>query len=179
MDRIRYPFDHAKARAAAEFLLSLDGGRMDLLRLVKLLYLSEREALQRRGEPIFGGRFVSMDHGPVPSDALNMVRAASGARGSRLSQVHYSVVLDGEPDLGPLCEEDETILRAVSDRHEGISTWDLVELTHALPEWREPPKGSALPLDLADVLTILGRPQDVERLASTAEELTLLNKLGL
>ena len=55
------------AQMAAFFLGQLLDRKMPHLKLMKLLYLSDREAVRAFGWPISGDRLVSMPHGPVLS----------------------------------------------------------------------------------------------------------------
>jgi len=43
------PFDETKATQVASRILKMRGGRMHYLKLIKLLYIIDREALQRWG----------------------------------------------------------------------------------------------------------------------------------
>ena len=61
-----------KATQAAADLLRLRGGRISYLKLIKLLYLADREALLRWGRNISTDRDVSMDRGPVLSRVLDL-----------------------------------------------------------------------------------------------------------
>jgi uncharacterized phage-associated protein len=46
------------------------------LRILKLLYIAERESIQETGHPIIGSRVVAMDHGPLHSRVLEMINGA-------------------------------------------------------------------------------------------------------
>src|SRR3989304_7235844 len=70
---MRLPFNEAKATQAAAMLLKMRGGTMSYMKLLKLLYLADREALLRWGRPISTDVYVSMDHGPVLSKTLDMI----------------------------------------------------------------------------------------------------------
>jgi len=70
---VHLPFNERKATEAAARLLKLRGGTMSYMKLIKLLYLADREALLRWGRPISTDRYVSMDRGPVLSHVLNLV----------------------------------------------------------------------------------------------------------
>jgi uncharacterized phage-associated protein len=61
------------AQMAAFFLGQVQGGRMSHLKLMKLLYLAEREALRSLGLHLTGDHLVSMPHGPVLSMTLNLM----------------------------------------------------------------------------------------------------------
>lgn len=58
------------AQVVAYFLLK-GGGKMDKLKLVKLLYLTERESAQHRGRPMLYDEYYSLKHGPICSSSLN------------------------------------------------------------------------------------------------------------
>src|SRR5580700_3266295 len=66
-------FNEAKATQAAAFFLRLRGGQMHYIKLIKLLYLADREALIRWGIPFTTDRHVSMDNGPVTSRILKLI----------------------------------------------------------------------------------------------------------
>ena len=67
-------FNEAKATQAAARLLRNRGGRMSYMKLIKLLYLADREALARWGRPITTDSYVSMKHGPVLEwESLNLI----------------------------------------------------------------------------------------------------------
>src|SRR5579864_4403328 len=67
-------FNETKATQAAAQLLRLRGGRMSYVKLVKLLYLADREALIRWGRPITTDHYVSMDEGPVVARIYDLIR---------------------------------------------------------------------------------------------------------
>ena len=69
---VRLAFNERKATQAAAHLLRLHGGRMSCMKLIKLLYLADREALLTWGRPISTDRYVSMDRGPVLSRVLDL-----------------------------------------------------------------------------------------------------------
>ena len=60
-------FNERKVAQMAAFFLQQAGGTLNILKLMKLLYLSEREAMNRYGEPLSYDAMVSMPHGPVLS----------------------------------------------------------------------------------------------------------------
>ena len=62
---MNFRFDFEKSLQAAGCLLELHGDRMEYVRLLKLLYIADREMMAEAGAPITGDRAVAMDHGPV------------------------------------------------------------------------------------------------------------------
>ena len=47
---------------------------MSYLKLIKMLYFLDREALLRWGRPVTTDRYVSMDNGPVVSRIYDLIR---------------------------------------------------------------------------------------------------------
>ena len=48
---------------------------MNIMKLVKLMYLLDRLSLDRRNSPISGGDYLSMRNGPVTSEMLDLINA--------------------------------------------------------------------------------------------------------
>jgi uncharacterized phage-associated protein len=67
-------FDTHKAIQAAGVLLRFEKNRMSYLRLLKLLYIADREFIRDSGLPLLGSRAVAMEHGPLHSDVYNLVK---------------------------------------------------------------------------------------------------------
>jgi uncharacterized phage-associated protein len=163
-------FNERKATEAAVHLLFRRGGRMHYLKLLKLLYLADREALSRWGIPISHDNYVSMDHGPVLSQTYNLIRDG----GSRFWSEHisapfgdYEICLTGEPPaVQKLSPAEERLLDEIFDRYGCVNRWDLVDEMHKLPEWRNP-HGSRLPIDIKEILQALGESkEDIEAIVA-------------
>ncbi len=66
-------YDSDKAAHAAGLFLKLRGGSMSYLKLIKLLYLLDRESFKRWGQPVTGDQYVSMKLGPVLSRVRDLI----------------------------------------------------------------------------------------------------------
>src|SRR6266487_2727273 len=64
-------FNEKKAAQVAAFFLHRARGELEILKLMKLMYLAERASYKKFGEPLIGDKLVSMDNGPVLSITLN------------------------------------------------------------------------------------------------------------
>src|SRR5258708_7325249 len=60
-------------------LITLSGGQINKMKLIKLMYLIDREALVRWGEPITGDRMLSIPYGPVLSNTLDLLNFGDSA----------------------------------------------------------------------------------------------------
>ncbi|MCD6681163.1 MAG: SocA family protein [Burkholderiaceae bacterium] len=152
-------FNEIRTAQAAAFLLFRAGGKLPLIKLVKLLYLAERLSLKKYGEPITGDKLVSMPHGPVLSMTYDLINGAlpsvDGGWESWISdRASHMVALrdrsrirSPETDLLHLSESDLEVLNEVWNEFGHWDRWDLVRYTHseACPEW-EDPEGSSRPI---------------------------------
>jgi len=163
-DRVRFPFNERKAAAAAAFLLDHEGGTMDYMRLVKLLYLAERESLARLSHPIAGDVYSALDQGPILSRVLDLCKYKS--TGPWAAQIErsglWAVKLRKPPDLGPLSAAEVAILEEVAKRFHERDQWDLSTLMRGLPEWNDP-RGGRLEILLEEVLVAVGKTTEETR----------------
>lgn len=166
-----YPtlFNEKRTAQAAAFMLHRAGGRLPLLKLMKLMYLAERESLREFGEPISGDKLVSMPHGPVLSKTLDMMHGWGGdtpggwntwvedRAGHDLALRDPSMIRSPAQDLLELSSGDLDVLEAVWAQFGHMDKFELVALTHssACPEW-EDPRGSSRPIPLNRLLQAVG-----------------------
>lgn len=150
-------FREQPATEAAARLLQRAGGSLPYMKLLKLLYLADRKALLELGRPITFDRYVSMKHGPVLSQTYDLM-VAEEAPGEHsywreyISEPHdYDVQLRGHAPRGALSPAQEEVLDAVFEEFGHMDKWKLVNVTHKLPEWKDP-HGSSIPIALRDVL---------------------------
>lgn len=150
-------FNERRATEAAARFLKLRGGRMSYLKLIKLLYLLDREALLRWGRPVTTDRYASMDNGPVVSRIYDLIRdePAPGTdpiwRQYITTQSHYEVALTSDPETDELSPAEESLIEEIFAKYGRLSRWNLVDLSHELAEWQDP-KGSAIPIEYRDIL---------------------------
>src|SRR5438552_1173164 len=70
-------FSEARVAQMSAYLLKRRGGRMAYLKLLKLLYLADRQSMSRYGESISGDCMVAMPHGPVLSRTYDLILCGS------------------------------------------------------------------------------------------------------
>jgi uncharacterized phage-associated protein len=183
---MRFPFNERKAAQAAAYLLKKHGDRLNYMKLIKLLYLADRKALLEYGQPITGSRMVSMAKGPVLSAVLDLINW--GRKRNEPSPwlefisepIGYDVAVANGitlEDLDLLSDDERRILDEIDQEFGRIDKWSLVDLTHRLPEWRDP-YGSSLSIDPAEILRAEGRsPQEIYRIAQNAARASRLRDL--
>lgn len=167
-DRMEFAFNERKTAEAAAHLLKLAGGSMDLLVLLKLLYLADRRTLIERGMPITGDRMVAMKKGPVLARVYDATKGKYVAMPSWTQFVSHPNegdpskrvrLLDEPPAEGRLSDYEITVLREIHGQYGHENKWDLSELTHKLPEYHDP-GDSRLPIDPRTILEAAGKTKE-------------------
>jgi len=172
-------FREDKTTQAAAKLLDLNGGQMNYMKLIKLLYLIDREALMRWGRPVTFDAYVSMKHGPVLSHTLNLIN--EGPEPGRESYwdkfisepYSYSVSLKKKCVDDELSDAEVSLIEEIFRKYQHLDQWEMVNVVHALREWQDP-GDSAIPIDYRDILEASNKTE--AEIAAIVEE---LESLGL
>ncbi len=172
-------FTHSKVAQIAAVFTHKHGGTISILKLIKLMYLADRESMSRYGLPISFDRLVSMDHGPVLSRTYDLINGTLDAPGAAKWDEWISVRENHDvslkrkfqrPDLDELSDADLEVIDAVWSRFGKMDKWTLRDYTHDhLGEWQDP-EGSSVPIKEQDVFLALGmNAEEAEHLACDIE----------
>jgi uncharacterized phage-associated protein len=159
---LRFSFE--RTLQASAYLLRLDGKRMGYLRLLKLLYIADREWLAESGESITGDRAYAMKHGPVLSSAYDLIKGNGSKAGLWDDHIHtegYAVELVADPGRGELSKGIVKKLAEVTERYHNIDDWELSEHTHLFREWAAHYDGGASLIPWQDILIAQDKPEMV------------------
>jgi hypothetical protein len=176
MKLVKLPFNEAKAAEAAAHLLKLRGAPMSYVKLIKLLYLVDREALLRFGRPVTTDRYILTDKGPGLSQVNDLITADSVAPSDWSNYIStlqgdFEVELRKEAPLTELSEAEAELIEAIFVDFGKKTRWELIEYSQTLPEWHDP-QGTKIPLDYADILKAGGKsPSEVDEIVSELESL--------
>ena len=164
-------------------LLSLNDNRMNLLKLMKELYLIDRASIDERDTSVSGDVFYSMPHGPVLSQTLNMLNdLVNNKWGEYLDAVDakYYPDIQAKKDitLDRLSVRDKTYIKTVSEQFKDFTPKKLENYTHTLPEWVDP-NGSSLKIRYRDVMLALGKSEEeISAAKQEYEKISELSRLG-
>lgn len=177
-------FNERKVAQMAAFFLQRNGGSLSILKLMKLLYLADRKALDIYEEPISGDRMVSMPHGPVLSKTLELMNGAGFSadqgwdswvadRADRMLSLKECHLSAHELDLPALSESELEVLSETQAEYGDKEAWVLRNFTHdKCAEW-EDPNGSSRPISYESVFRALGR--DAESAKSAQQRIDSFN----
>ncbi len=172
---MNFKFDPEKTVQAAALFLKMQqsSGPMNYMALIKLLYMADRLALDQLARPITGDTYRSMKLGPVLSEVLELINEGPDYNQGNpwfkyiSAPSNYCVELIADPGTGELCEAEEEIIRKIDKDygHLGVfssaghsGAFKLSELTHQMfSEWQKPSPGSAIPIQMEEILRALGK----------------------
>ena len=165
-------FNQKKAAHAAAVFLRLGGQKMSYLKLIKLLYLLDRTALERWGRPVTGDRYVSMKLGPVLSNVRDLIvweqpRNQSDVWHHLIQKVGtYDVELKKAVEPDSLSQRELDLIQEVAKKFGHMGKFQIAEYTHTLPEWKKPGNdNSSSPLEYEDILKGIGKtPEEVSEI---------------
>lgn len=171
---IYFPYNHELARAVAARFIQLEGGIINKMKLMKLMYLLDREAICEDGCAIVGGHYMSFAYGPVVSEELDAANYNTWA-GITRSKDGYELQLHGKDFAFDLISEwVEEKIQTVYQKFGKMTPFELSEYTHQkenCPEWAAPSRKKTEYISLRDIAG--DKADEVEALA---QELSMFAK---
>jgi len=158
-------YNEIKTTQAAAYILQKRSGVEYYLKLIKLLYLADREAINRLGLPISQDRYVSMGKGPVLSITYDLISSEPNPENASYWHTYisepsgYKVNLLNDPGVGQLSLAETEILDEIINTYGKFDRWALVHLTHHLPEYQDP-GNSSIPISIEDILTAIKKTEE-------------------
>lgn len=179
-------YDVRKAAQVAAYFALQSGGRINVLKLAKLLYLSEREYMARYDAPMFYDALSSLPDGPVTSVTLNLLNG-------EFDDERWSAFIAGREgydiparrgislnDLDELSRADLKVLADLWGKFGRYGRYELRDWTHVkenVPEWVDP-QGSSRPIHHKDVFEHLKKPDAAELAAEVEAHRALAKSLA-
>ena len=181
-------FNEKKATQLAFHLLRhVHDRQYNRLALIKLIYLIDREAFNRRGMAVSTDVYFSLPHGPIVSEILNLAKGESGREEGFWSQHivpsgQYDIELTGAAGDDELSEFEMDLADEIFDRY-GSMTWqELRDLVHELPEYVDPSEDEhgdrRVRLSIEDILRALKKTDgEIKRVQENLEAQAVLDSL--
>lgn len=176
-------FNIRKAAQVAAFFARSEGGNINVLKLVKLIYLSDRLFMEKYDRTMLNDQLVSMDNGPVNSITLDLIN------GFRTNSENWDEFIKdrdhnqvgvtrefSDEDLKELSVAELSILKEIWKRHGRMTGFELADWTHEnCFEWDDP-DGSSTPIHYKTVFKFLGK-EDAQELGEKVKFERYLDKL--
>ncbi len=148
------------------------------LRIPKLLYIADREAIRETGDSLFRLKTLALDHGPAHGEALDLLNGQHVAEpdfADSFERRNYRVRMRKGPGVGALSKYEIAKLQEVSRRYADFSDWGLAhDITQAFDEWQQHRRaGTSATIPLAAIARAASRAADEPAIlqdASNAEK---------
>lgn len=164
-------------------LLERAGGEMNVMKLVKLIYLVDRLSFEWRGIPVVGGGYLSMKNGPVTSEVLDLINSGSLAEVNDTTwcahiedRQGHNVSLISMPERLYVSDAEVEIIEEVWSQHGSKDQWQLRDWCHDnCPEWTARDSGRSS-IMLGSIGSALGKSQEaIRRMRHEAQSLSFLD----
>ena len=178
-NEIIFKFNEKKTTQTVSLFLKKNGGKMNYMKLIKLLYLVDREALAHWERPITGDVYVSMPRGPVLSNVLDIINNGNLHNFNPYwykyitTPSNYEIEIQEMPKLDTLSKREMELIDELFEKFKDLDQWDMVEICHEiLPEW-EDVKDTSKPIKINTILRELNKSED--EIKAIEEEVSNLN----
>ena len=137
--RIRFKYDRRRANEVILWFIDRQGGTVDKIKLIKLIFFADLKHLQQYGRPIVGGTYCAMDFGPVCSELYDDIKRSQRdeALPYRTKEGGHSLNAVSLPVGDLLSESDLEILESVNSEFGKMDTFRLSDITHQLKLWKK------------------------------------------
>ena len=174
-------FDSRKAAQVASYFALRNNGKIEKLKLIKLMYLAERESMIRHDHPMFYDEYYSMKDGPVCSSVLNGIngnidRSIWNEYVAHNGNIVIPVKRLSRDDMDEVSPAEYAILEELWEKFGRMSASRIRGYTHDhCPEYREVTSGR-LPITYEDVFKAVGK-KDPSGIASAISEFRKLEAM--
>ena len=158
-------FNERKTTQVAASFIKLSGGRLNYMKLIKLMYLADRQALLNWGRPITYDSYFSLKHGPILSTTLDLITEGKQPNSDHIWFKYvskpdgYEVTLHENCCPDDLSKAEERLISQIFLEYGHFDQWELVEHLHSvLPEWKNPGR-SSIPISYRDILSAGGKSE--------------------
>lgn len=136
---------YKKIAQVANYFAHKEGGKIDRLKLVKLVYLADRYHMRKYGRLVTGDLYLAMQYGPVGSITKDITGFSEflGDDEKNYAAQYFAIAGDNPNtivaiqavDTDEFSKTDEEALDFAYNNFGALNSAELVDLTHKYPEW--------------------------------------------
>jgi uncharacterized phage-associated protein len=179
-----FQFNSRKATEVAFLLIQMEGGRLNVMKLVKLVYLLDRLSIAKRGVPVVGGVYYSMRNGPVTSELLDIINAGKLADDSDSSWEQFisnqegymvSLVAGVRIQVDSISDSEKRLIEEIYTEHGAKDQWAIRDwCARNCGEWT-PSESGRERIQIEQIAINVGKSEsEVQRISEEARESNLL-----
>ena len=159
-------FNIEKLIQTCNYLLKKNNNSLNYTKLIKLLYIADKESLKQSLQTITGDSYVSMDNGPVLSKLYNLIKrqhrneSYQNLWNSRFIRDGYDLTaVTHQIPQGELSKFEINILDNVYEQYKDTDVREIIKILHKCPEWKHP-SGSSIPIKPKEILESIGKSSE-------------------
>lgn len=143
MKALKLEFNYQKATQAINYLARKEGGSINKMKVIKLIYLADRYHLRKYARPIVNDEYFAMDFGPVGSSVKDVAEESdflsdierNYAKDFIEKICRYDVRSVNNPEMSVFSKSDVEALDFVYENFGALDQYELADLSHYYPEW--------------------------------------------
>jgi len=135
-------FDYKKAIQAINFFATKEGGSIDKMKVLKLIWLADRYHLRKYGRPITNDRYFAMEFGPVASTVKDLIGFSMLGKEELSYLSRYlkkknenTVTVVKKTDCDVFSQTDIEAFEIVYKEYGEYKPLYLSRISHKFPEW--------------------------------------------
>jgi uncharacterized phage-associated protein len=141
-------FDYKKAVQTLNFFALKEGGKIDKLKALKLVWLADRYHLRNFGRPIINDTYFAMEYGPVASSVKDLASFCYLSDSEdNYEKIYLEEFLKKADEYGiesvkgidkqVFSKTDIEVLDTIYSEYGKIKPFDLAKISHKFPEWKK------------------------------------------
>ncbi len=138
-------FEYRKATQELNYFAKLEGGRINKMKALKLIYLANRYHFRKYGRLISKDTFYAMENGPVPSGTRDILQGTFVSEEeinsycneyiASSSNLEFESIQD--VDMKLFSESDKEALEFAWGKFGHLGKYILRDITHNYPDWKK------------------------------------------
>lgn len=180
---IQFRFNEKKLTQIVAYFLKLNNCTINYTKLMKMLYLTDREALKMWRCTLSGDAYVSMPSGPVLSKTLKLIKNSGTQNDGQfwngfITRQKFNVSLRGDPGVDELSKREIELIDKIYNQYNKYTYGIMIDITHSIcPEWKSPGH-SYEPITINDILKELNvEDEEIKRIDKEVESLNYVEEL--
>lgn len=136
-------FNYKKSVQALNYLAVLEGGAINYMKALKLIWLSDRYHLRNHGRTITGDKYFALKNGPVASFTKDIIinkhitEEQSEYSSTFVSVNGYDLSTNSEPNTNVFSQKELEVIKTVYENYKGMDEFEISEFSHNFPEWKQ------------------------------------------
>lgn len=138
-------FNYKKAIQALSYFAQQNGGSLNKMKAIKLIWLSDRFHLRQYGRTITGDVYFALPYGPIPSTTRDILESNTVLSSIELSYSEEFLAIYDKYNFSAIKETytkvfSQTDLEAINEvlkKYNQFDAFELSDLSHQFPEWKK------------------------------------------